>query len=346
MSPDTTITLVSEIEVQSPFLPGTNIQFGWDSTSLGYLKTCPRLYQYIMIEGYSPNEDSVHLRFGQEYHKVLEDYDRLRQAGESRDESIRIIISELLIRVLDWHPDTDTRAGKYKNVDNLLSLVIDYLDKYEEDPAQTFVLDTGDPAVELSFRFELDWGPSHKAALKLEHPANEPFSQSLADLSAQPYILCGHLDRVVTFGDDLFVMDRKTTTSTPGSYYFDQFEPNNQMTLYTLASQVVLASPVKGVIIDAAQILLEKPNNFTRGFTFRTEAQIEEWTNDLRHWFDQAERYATAGYWPMNDTACDKFGGCKFRGICSKSPSVRGQFLKSGFTKLEEGAKWNPLKPR
>jgi hypothetical protein len=30
----------------SPFLPGTKIQFAWDSTSLGMLKTCPRLYQY------------------------------------------------------------------------------------------------------------------------------------------------------------------------------------------------------------------------------------------------------------------------------------------------------------
>jgi hypothetical protein len=48
--------------VQSPFLPGTKIQFAIDSTSLGYLKTCPRLYEYIMIEGWSPKDDSVHLQ--------------------------------------------------------------------------------------------------------------------------------------------------------------------------------------------------------------------------------------------------------------------------------------------
>ena len=48
----------------------------------------------------------------------------------------------------------------------------------------------------------------------------------------------------------------------------------------------------------------------------------------------------------MNDTACDKFGGCKFRSICSKSPQVREQFLRSDFVKLEEKDQWNPLKSR
>lgn len=346
MNSEATITLAEEVEVQSCFLPETKVQFAWDSTSLGYLKTCPRLYQYIMIEGYSPKEDSVHLRFGQEYHKALEDYDRLRFAGVDRDEAIRTVIAELLVRVVDWHPDPSTKAGRYKSVDNLVSLVIDYLDHYKDDPAETYELKDGVPAVELSFRFELDWGPNSLAALRLEHPVDIPFSQSQADLISQPYLLSGHLDRVVKFGDDLFVMDRKTTTTTLGEYYFDQFEPNNQMTLYTLASQIVLASPIRGVIIDGAQILLEKPHSFKRGFTFRTPDQVNEWANDLRYWLSLAEQYANADYWPMNDTACDKFGGCKFRGICSKSPQVRDQFLKSGFTKLDPEHRWNPLKPR
>lgn len=353
MNPFATITPAEETEVRSPFLPGTNIQYGWDSTSLGYLKTCPRLYQYIMIEGYAPNEDSVHLRFGQEYHKALEDYDRLRFAGIERDEAIRTIVGELLARVGDWHPDVSTRAGRYKNIDNLLQLTIDYLDKYEDDPATTFELKDGIPAVELSFRFELDWGPQSSRPSFLHDNWNE-----IADIvkeggevevpigPQQPYLLCGHLDRVVQFGDDLFVMDRKTSTMTLGDYYFDQFEPNNQMSLYTLASQVVLSSPVKGVIIDGAQILLEKPNHFKRGFTFRTKGQLEEWTEDLRFWFAQAEGYATANYWPMNDMSCGMYGGCRFRSICSKDPAVRDQFLKSGFTKLPQEERWNPLKPR
>lgn len=315
-----------EETVLSPFLPGTSIQFAWDSTSLGYIKTCPRLYQYIMIEGWSPKEDSVHLRFGIEFHKALEEYDLFRHEGNNHNAALRMVIHNILIRVKEWDPDPTTKAGNYKNPNTLVSLVIDYLDKFADDPAKTVIRESGRPATEVSFRFELDWGP-----------------QAAPDTV---YVLSGHLDRVVDYNGQTLVMDRKTTTTTPSSYYFDQFAPNNQMSLYTIAGQIVLGAPIKGVIIDAAQILLEKPNNFTRGFTFRTPDQSQEWLNDLRFWFHQAETYALANYWPMNDTACDKFGGCKFRGVCSKDPSVRQRFLEADFIKLAPEERWNPLKPR
>src|SRR6185437_5680948 len=166
------------------------------------------------------------------------------------------------------------------------------------------------------------------------------------DQTSQPYILSGHLDRVVDYCGSLLVMDHKTTITTPGAMYFDQYSPNNQMSLYTIAGKVILNMPVKGICINAAQIMLEKPNNFVRGFTYRTDAQSNEWLNDLRFWFHQAETYAKMNYWTMNDTSCDKFGGCRFREICSRDPSVREAFLKANFTKLPEEERWNPLKPR
>jgi hypothetical protein len=212
--------------------------------------------------------------------------------------------------------DGTTKAGRYKNRQSLVGLVVDYLDHFMDDPCETYIMTDGDPAVELSFRFELDWSPS----------ASE----------TTPYVLCGNL----------FVMDHKTTTTTPGQYYFAQYEPHNQMSLYTLAGQIILNTPIKGVIIRAAQILLEKPNAFVQGFTYRTPDQIDEWLLDLRLHLNNAEAYAEAGYWPMNDTACDKFGGCRFREICSKSPSVRENFLRADFDKLEEHKRWNPLRSR
>ena len=118
------------------------------------------------------------------------------------------------------------------------------------------------------------------------------------------------------------------------------------MTLYTIAGQVVLNAPVKGVIVRAAQILLEKEHRFVSGFTLRTPDQLDEWMNDLRLHLERAEEYATRGYWPMNDTACDKFGGCKFRGVCSKSPSVRHIYLNSDFEQLPLEERWNPLRSR
>jgi len=314
----------------SPFLEGTFIQYAWDSTCLGLLKTCPRLYYYTIICGWSPKDESIHLRFGIEYHKALEEYDDARFGGRGHEEAVRVSIRNLLVRISDWNPDLSSRAGQYKNPRTLVQLVIDYLDRYKDDPAKTVKREDGSPATEVSFRFELDWGP--QCVSKVD--------------GGTRYLLCGHLDRIVDFNDQTLVMDRKTTTTTPGPYYMDQWSPNNQMSLYTIAGQVVLNTVIKGVVIDAAQVLLEKPNNYVRGFTYRTPAQSEEWLTDLRYWLWQAEQYATIGYWPQNDTACGMYGGCRFRGVCSRDPSVRERFLEADFVKLDPESRWNPLKVR
>lgn len=356
----------------SPFLPNTSIRFAWDSTCLGALKTCPRLYYYQYIEGWTTEGESIHLRFGQEFHKALEDFDRKLADGVKREQAIREVLVETLARTgeyepvcvkahdrcdypsedcqycerkwVPWSPDEDTRAGKYKNRKTLFRLVLDYLDHYEDDQAQTFIKADGIPAVELSFRFELDWGPGVNGNGK--QYIKEPREDNAIREFTQPYLLCGHLDRVVTFNDSLFFMDRKTSMTTLGSYYFDQYSPHNQMSLYTLASQVILGSPIKGGIIDAAQILLSEPSRFVRGIIYRTPDQIEEWLDDLKGLLAQAEAYAIADHWPMNDTACGNYGGCKFREVCSKSPQVRDIFLKSHFTKQAPEDMWNPLKSR
>lgn len=335
---------MTEPQAQSPFLPNTSIQFAWDSTSIGYFKTCPRLYQYIIINGWVPHDESIHLRFGGEFHNTVQDYEVCRSEGLSHEASIHFAIGALMERTSDWVVDLTSKAARYKNRNSLVGLMVDYFDHYgESDPAQTYIKADGRPAVELSFRFELDFGPKNLRETVLE---NGEIALEDAGLPAQPYLLCGHLDRVVTFNDQLLVMDHKTTTKTLSTYWFDQWEPSNQMTLYTLAGKVVLNAPIKGVIISGAQLLLEEPNRFVRGFTYRTQDQLDEWLGDLGILLRTAETYAEVNYWPMNDTACDKYGGCQFRGICSKSPSVREKFLAADFVQLPEEERWNPLKSR
>jgi hypothetical protein len=303
----------------SPFLPDTNTQFAWDSTSLGWAKTCPRLYYYNMICGYRPKEESIHLRFGREYQAALELFDRYRAEGMDHTLAQTRTVRYLIKALADYeepHPEAK-RSVMLKTRHNLIQAVIHHIEEYRDDRAKTVIKADGKPAVELSFRFQLDYGPA----------------------SNQLYILCGHLDRVVSYGDDLFVLDHKTTASTIGSYYFERYNQDNQMTLYTIAGQVVLRSPIKGVIIDAVQLQVKGPK-FDRGFTFRTEDYLEEWMDDLHIHLRTFEGYAAADYWPQNDTACDKFGGCRFREVCSMSPDSRRHILNSDFVKE---ARWNPL---
>jgi PD-(D/E)XK nuclease superfamily len=321
---------MTNLPTESPFLPGTHIQFAWSSSSLDLLKTCPRLYEYTMIQGWASRDESIHLRFGIEYHTALQDYATFRARGIKHEDAIHDTIRALHSRVYDWVVPGSSRAGRYKNRETVVGLVIDYLDHFVDDSAETYVLADGSPAVELSFRFALDWGP------QMREVGDGP--DKIADWEprfTQPYLLCGHLDRVVNFHNDLYVMDHKTSLSTISTYYFNQWSPSNQMTLYTLAGGVVLNSPIKGVVISAAQIKLTEPNVFQRGFTYRTPDQLHEWLEDLRFWLGQAEAFATANYWPMNDTSCTKFGGCKFKEVCSKSPQVRESYLRSEFDKID-----------
>jgi len=269
-----------------------------------------------MIEGWRPNEDNVHLRFGQEFHSVVHDYEKLRADRIKHDEAMFHTIKALLYRVSDWDPD-----HKYKNREFLVRSAVWYLEKYKNDTAKTHILENGKPAVELSFQFDLDWGPTE------------------TDFN---YVLCGHLDKIVEFNGEMFVMDFKTTTTTPGSYYWAQFEPDNQMSMYTLASRVLFEPTIRGVMITSAQLMIEG-TRFSRGITYRTQDQLNEWVDQLKFWFDRANENAVLNQWPMNDTACDKYGGCAFRHICSKSPGVRDKFLHSDFTK---GTPWNPLVSR
>ena len=302
----------------NPFLPNTNVQYAWDATSIGLFKRCPRLYYYVMICGYKPRVESPHLRFGIEFHRAAEDYHKLIADGIEHEEAMFHVVKGLLYRTVDWDSE-----HKYKNRETLVRTVVWWLLKRPEDNTKTRILaSSGAPAIELTFNFTLDSFPL----------AGE----------GQPYMLCGRLDRLVEFDGDILDEDYKTTTTTPGPYYWGTFDPDNQMSMYTLAAKVCYESEIKGVLITSAQIMLEG-TRFTRGITYRTQEQLDEWIKDLEIHLHEARVYAERNYWPMRDTSCDKYGGCMFRGVCSQSPQVRDMYLNDGFVK---GEKWNPLKVR
>lgn len=303
------------------------LQTAWDSTSLGLAKTCWRKYYYQIICGWQSRGENIHLSFGIHYHKALETYDKVKFETGSHDEGQLAAIKYCMTlgeRQEDGtfkHWDTDTSHKDYglKNRYTLTRAVCWYLEKFKDDPCKTLVLENGRPAVELSFRMGI--------------------GSTAADGSE--YLLCGHIDRAVTFGDHDFVLDRKTSKTTLSDYYFQQFNPSNQMTLYTTAGQVILKRAVKGAIMDACQLAVGFAR-FARHITYRTEAQLNEWLKNSLTYFRQAEKNAQDNYWPMNDTACDKFGGCPFREICGADPSVRELYLKSKF----EQRIWDPLETR
>ena len=301
-----------------------SLQIAWDSTSIGLLKECPRKYYLSMLAnagaGYAPRHESVHLIFGLHYHAALEQYDHERAAGKDHQSATIAAVRRALVDTWDpvlqrpWLSD-DGNKNRY----TLIRSVVWYLEQFADDTVKTTILANGKAAVELSFRFESDY----------------------TSFTGEKFWLCGHLDRMGEFHGQQYILDRKTSKNTIGQDFFQKYSPDNQFTLYSFAAKVVYALPTVGLIVDAAQIAVTF-TRFQRGIVQRTPEQLEEWYKDLGFWLGIAQHCAKSGDWPMNDKSCGLYGGCPFRDICGKSPSVREQWLKAGFhTRV-----WDPLKVR
>jgi len=286
-------------------------QWAWDATSITMAQTCPTYYKYKLIYGYRPKNTSIHLIFGQHYATALEHFYKYRAAGASIEDATRRVVRETLADT--WGLTFDHAA---KTRFSLIRSIVWYLAEFgdeSESAVKTHHLADGKPAVELSFSFEME----------------------------EDIFLCGHLDRVVNYSDSLFVMDQKTTGGTIGTYFFDQFNPDNQMSQYSLAGKMIFHTPIKGVIIDGAQIAVNF-TRFERGFTHRTQEQLDEWWRSALNTIRLTQHYMQIGEFPMNATACGNYGGCDFRNVCASSPRLREMKLKSDFIQQV----WDPIERR
>lgn len=288
------------------------MQFAWDATSLKLAEECPRKYYYTMIERWYSPKRSIHLEFGGIYATALEHFYKLKFSGMSIEDALESVVLEALIA--SWHDGKWYPEETLKTRENLIRTIVWYVDEFRNEEMKVITLSDGRPAIEHSFSLEVDDG----------------------------YMFCGHLDRIVEWGHNPYVMDQKTTKSTISSYYFDGYNPDIQMSMYTFAGKMIFHLPVKGVIIDAAQIAVGF-TRFMRGPTFRSQGQLNEWYDDMLLLIENTRRMTKENHFPMNTSSCGNYGGCLFRPICSRDPSVRENFLKADFV---QGRVWDPLERR
>lgn len=341
----------------SPFCQtAPRVQKAWDNTSISVYKECPRKYQYFILEGWRKKGNvAPALTFGGLYHKGLEIFDKAKAEGMDHEAALLHAVGQIMkLSVTRGTLYTEDSSGGVKFVgddesesehtyprsigctvkrthrpffsddntrtrETLVRAIIWYADHYRNDPFQTLILPNGRAAMELSFRFELP----------LESPDGDP------------YIYCGHLDKVATQGGEKWVVERKTTKQTLGSYFFVRFTPNSQVSGYGSAGRMVLNSPVSGVLIDGMQTAVGF-SRFGRGLANRNDEMLDEWLNNTLEWIRRAERDAAQNFFPMNEESCHKWSGCQFRDVCAKSPGSRQKWLESNYIY----APWNPLENR
>lgn len=302
------------------------MQKAWDATSLNFFQECPRKYKFTVIDRLRKKNPPPPLVFGKAIHDGLEKFHARIAHGMPHDEAVK--------EVFDWlwenHGGSYNPEGKWvpwyttdknRNVATLLRTFVWYTERFKDDPVEPLVLEGGRPAVEVNFVFPID----------LECPDGDS------------YLFCGHIDKLGQWGKYVVAQEHKSTTMQLGSKYFNQYNPNIQVSMYTTAGRVILERPAKGVLIDAMQMGWSF-SRFERSLVGRSKQLLDEWVEEKKWWIKQAEDCAKNDYWPGNDASCSKYGGCPFRDACSKGPGTpRKMFLNASFEPKEQ---WNPLEPR
>jgi hypothetical protein len=302
-------------------------QFAWDATSITSAQRCMRYYYYNIVMGWQPRTKSVHLLFGGWFASCLEHFHQNRVTGMTYEEALHTMVLEALTET--WHHAKDEEGNrvagtglaweakdrfgapeKGKSREGLVRSLIWYVEEFKDDNLETYVTEEGEAAVEHSYKLPVD----------------------------NDVIFTGHLDRLTLENGVPFITDNKTTATALTPYYFEQFKTDGQMSMYTYAGSIIFSMPVKGVIIDAAQIMTTF-TRFARSPTLRTQGQLNEWYDNTMYTIETARHLSREKYFPMNLASCGNYGGCPFRSVCGRDPSIRPNILKGDFTKRI----WDPL---
>ena len=309
-----------------------NLQIAWDATSLRSLMTCPRKYEYEILQGRKNGNEAM--RFGLVYHAAKEildeeiSYRKEIAYGGDVDEALIMAIQYAWTETEKWGtkddiPCIDNARTRYTLVRGLVWS----LEALGTDILTPFEFPDGTLGIELSWR------------VPLPITYHEPQTPNPTEDIEKPYLLCGHFDGLVNFQYDVYVLERKTTKQTLKSFFFKNYSPDVQISTYNLAADLMYQTlDVRGVIVEVMQTAVGF-SRYLRQPIKRTLEQRSEFLEDVIYYIKKAEEYAESGVYPKNEAVCGLYGGCAYRKICSLSPSVRQDFLESGF-KVD---KWNPL---
>jgi hypothetical protein len=299
---------------------------------------CWRAYQLSILQGYVLRNEqyAIALRFGIAFHSALEFYHKEKATGKTHDEALLTLLTtrhtcpdycslpyELpsdaaLAEETDEADDgISKRNTRVRTRYFLIRAVVWYLEHYANDPASTIILASGKPAVELSFRVELP----------------------IPVTASTNFILSGHIDRAVSFQDDYWVTDYKTTKGLSRQFFAD-FQLSHQLTGYTIGGSVILDKPVKGAIIDGIALQVGGAQ-FARQQSRRSPSQVNEYIQTLRYLTETARTLADrGGDYPMNTSSCYF---CQYKQVCGQPPEFRAQYLNMAY---ERKKAWNPLQSR
>lgn len=264
--------------VNRSIIPGTTLQWAYDSTSLTKLQGCLRKYNFSILQGWKEKETPPALAFGRDYHTCQETYHKCIAYGLDHETSVKRV-AKLAMLLGERLLSLDTSRTK----ETLVRSIIWYLEEFRDDPLKTALLPNGLPAVELSFMlpiFDIKIEPTDELpALDLKEVQEWFFENnnywmsdyelsrcvaqgrklfgSIIDTSELDWLseivsqyfysitihFAGHLDRVVHFDDEVFVTDYKSSKYALTSDWIRGFDMSTQFEGYYTAAHIMSSQP-------------------------------------------------------------------------------------------------------
>jgi hypothetical protein len=164
----------------------------------------------------------------------------------------------------------------------------------------------------------------------------QPFSKILYERPDEPgkegirIIYEGIIDLVADTPHGVRIVDHKTSSrrKVPSGR-------SNQFIGYSWALGV------NNVIVNKIgfQKTLTEKERFNRHILNYPTRIIQEWTRETAGWVKLMVQYVDAGYFPHNNTSCDKYSGCDYRMVCESQEDIREHKLLSFYKK---GEPWSP----
>ena len=290
----------------------------WSATTLEAYMRDPLTYYWKHVLGYVPLVQAPALVWGSLWHMATALFKQLtegRDAVLSRDEALFVTIEKTICEAQKIDLNDIARNGKKSDINKrtmytLIRSLIWWEANYRDDSFRT--ADTG-------------------AVCPLEQHFMVPLG--IKAYTGEDYLITGVLDEIVADEDgDQFVLERKHTTQTISSYYFNNYDPSVQVYTYDLVGSLILPhNPLRGVVIESCQTAVGF-SRFERHEVLRTQEQRNHWLNVLRHWIRRAEQDCTDRSWQNAMNPATTIYDSVYRDIETKSPSSWASLLKSEFT--------------
>ena len=294
--------------MSAPFFPSVV-----DSSMLASYKSCPTLFRYQYLEGWTGRDPSPHLHAGGAFAHALE---ATRRAFYVDGQTAEVAITLGADALREFWGDYTPPAYVAKTLDRMLGAFTFYWANYplNHEDFTPIVLPSGRRGIEFSFAHPLP----------IAHP-----------VTGDPIIYCGRMDAIVNFAGTVYIVDEKTTSSL-GPTWSRQWDLRSQFTGYAWGCRQA-GVPVAGTIVRGVSILKTQYGT-AQAVIYSPEWQVDRWYEELLERVEAMLHDWQRGRWLHNlDHSCADYGGCSFREPCS-TQNPRG-VLET----LYKRARWNPL---